>query len=61
MVQVIGLMVGVYVLMRCIEIFCFNPSRYKTKGALSLIRLVAIGTLTTTAILVGILLIIPET
>lgn len=56
MVQVIGLMVGVYVSMRCIEIFCFNPSRYSTKGISALMKLVAAGTLLVTVMLTVVLL-----
>ncbi len=51
MIQIIGLIVGVYVSMRCIEIFCFNPSRYTRKGTSVLMKLVAAGTLLVTVIL----------
>ena len=56
MVQIIGLIVGVYVSMRCIEVFCFNPTRYTTKGTDSFMKLVAAATLLVTTLLTVILL-----
>ena len=51
MVPAIGLIIGVYVLMRCIEIFCFHPDRYRTEGTDSFIKIVALGTLVATVAL----------
>ena len=56
MVQIIGLMIGVYVSMRCIEVFCFDPSRYSQMGTSRLMKLVAAGTLLVTALLTVLLL-----
>ena len=56
MIQIIGLMVGVYVSMRCIEVFCFNPVRYTTKATDTFMKLVAAGTFLVTALLTVLLL-----
>lgn len=38
----IGMMIGVYILLRCCELICSSESRYSSKFALVVVRILAV-------------------
>ena len=43
MIPILGVMVGAYIIMRCIEVFCFSQQRYTSPAAKLVMVFVAVA------------------